>query len=713
MLKSLKVKSLKFKLVFPLGGFGALLLALLLIKGQIEARHNFFHQESQTLAAYAGQVQNIVNERASQAMNLAEWLANTPEVQESFAAGNRERLKELTLPVYQATREKLGLVQCQFHLPPATSFLRLHQPGKFGDDLSSFRQTVVQANQEKKPVMGLEGGVGGIGLRGVAPIFAQGRHLGTVEFGLDLDANIFRSLEEVHQVEVTILLPEPPGFHALGKKNTGKEFAKQALQRVLDTGKPETLENFWNDNTFLTYLAPLKDYAGKNIGVLATSLNITQALAGLRQSLYFAIALGMILMALMLVVTYGIVHTLVSKPLKRNYETLRDIIVTGDLTRRVPMKQVKSSIAAKFGEMDFSSFGQKVYCWQEVGSNAAGKPSCPALLNGKYKNCVVCPVAQLVLEDEVDKLTGWINTFIKQLSDIIYKLTNNAGSLAVASGDLNKLSGKMSEATGEVAARLNTVTKAAEEMSGNQQAVAAAMEQTSANLGALSTAAEEMTATINEIAHRAEQGRVITNAAVSESQRATASIDKLNLAAGKIDQITDTITDISEQINLLSLNATIEAARAGEAGRGFAVVAQEIKALAQQTSQAIEEINQLVGGIKDSTSSSISEIGKITDVISEINESVSSIAAAVEEQSVTTQEIAHNVQQVSHGVEEVTTHAAHSSAMAEEVKQDITSLRQEVHALDNSSQQVLTNAEKLAEMAGNLRSMVEKFKVVR
>jgi len=118
------------------------------------------------------------------------------------------------------------------------------------------------------------------------------------------------------------------------------------------------------------------------------------------------------------------------------------------------------------------------------------------------------------------------------------------------------------------------------------------------NIGMVAAAAQEMTATVTEIARRAEAGRSIAAGAVEESRQASQRLEQLGQAAQEIDQITGVITDISEQINLLALNATIEAARAGEAGKGFAVVAQEIKALAQQTAQATEEIQQRVEGIK-------------------------------------------------------------------------------------------------------------------
>jgi methyl-accepting chemotaxis protein len=99
---------------------------------------------------------------------------------------------------------------------------------------------------------------------------------------------------------------------------------------------------------------------------------------------------------------------------------------------------------------------------------------------------------------------------------------------------------------------------------------------------------------------------------VSES---THKMNELGMAAEAIGKVVGTITDISEQVNLLSLNATIEAARAGEAGKGFAVVANEIKDLANQTSSATMDIKSKIEHIQKSSSDTLAGISEITHVI--------------------------------------------------------------------------------------------------
>jgi methyl-accepting chemotaxis protein len=115
------------------------------------------------------------------------------------------------------------------------------------------------------------------------------------------------------------------------------------------------------------------------------------------------------------------------------------------------------------------------------------------------------------------------------------------------------------------------------------------------------------------------------------------------------------IADIASQTNLLALNATIEAARAGEAGKGFAVVASEVKALANQTARATDQITRQISEIQDSTHSSMQAISGIVQVNQDMSGIATAISAAVEQQHAATCEIARNAEQGAAGTASVST----------------------------------------------------------
>jgi methyl-accepting chemotaxis protein len=314
-------------------------------------------------------------------------------------------------------------------------------------------------------------------------------------------------------------------------------------------------------------------------------------------------------------------------------------------------------------------------------------------------------------KDEVGEMAEWFNKFIDTIQKIVKDVAQNANLVKDASGELSEISRQMTSGAEHTSEKANLVASAGEEMSSNMNSVAASTELAATNVNVVATAAEEMTATISEIAKNSEKASQITGKAVAQTQSASNKVDELGAAAAEIGKVVETITEISEQVNLLALNATIEAARAGEAGKGFAVVANEIKDLAKQTAQATQEIKEKIGAIQGSTEGTVTEIGQISAVINDVNDIVSTIAAAVEEQSVTTREIAENVAQASHGIQEVNENIAQSSNVAGEIAKDIVDVNHAAGEISSSSAQVNMSAQELAKLSDKLNDMVGKFKV--
>src|SRR5882757_6434114 len=191
-----------------------------------------------------------------------------------------------------------------------------------------------------------------------------------------------------------------------------------------------------------------------------------------------------------------------------------------------------------------------------------------------------------------------------------------------------------------------SMTATASDASARAATVGAASQSASNNVGTVAAAAEELSSSVAEISRQVTRSSEIASKAVGDAERTNATVQVLSTGAEKIGEVVKLIHSIAAQTNLLALNATIEAARAGESGRGFAVVASEVKALANQTAKATEEISAQVAAMQSSTSDAVAAISGITETIGQMSEITVSISTAIDQQGDATREIARNIQSV-------------------------------------------------------------------
>ncbi|MCP4617468.1 MAG: HAMP domain-containing protein [Bradyrhizobium sp.] len=240
-----------------------------------------------------------------------------------------------------------------------------------------------------------------------------------------------------------------------------------------------------------------------------------------------------------------------------------------------------------------------------------------------------------------------------------------------------------------------SMTATASDASARAATVSAASESASNNVGTVAAAAEELSSSVAEISRQVARSSEISSKAVQDAQRTNGIVQALSTGAEKIGEVVKLIHSIAAQTNLLALNATIEAARAGESGRGFAVVASEVKALANQTAKATEEISAQVAAMQASTTDAVASIGGISQTIAQMSEITSSISTSIDQQGDATREIARNIQQVAAG--------------SNEINANIGSVTTAAAATGTAASDVLSNARELDNQSGMLRSAVDQF----
>ena len=240
-----------------------------------------------------------------------------------------------------------------------------------------------------------------------------------------------------------------------------------------------------------------------------------------------------------------------------------------------------------------------------------------------------------------------------------------------------------------------SMTATASDASARAATVGAASDSASNNVGTVAAAAEELSSSVNEISRQVTRSSEIASKAVGDAERTNATVQVLSTGAEKIGEVVKLIHSIAAQTNLLALNATIEAARAGESGRGFAVVASEVKALANQTAKATEEISGQVAAMQSSTSDAVLSIAGITETIAQMSEITVSIATSVDQQGEATREIARNIQSVAAGSSEISAHIGGVTSAAA--------------ATGLAATDVLANARELDNQSDMLRVAVDEF----
>jgi methyl-accepting chemotaxis protein len=211
----------------------------------------------------------------------------------------------------------------------------------------------------------------------------------------------------------------------------------------------------------------------------------------------------------------------------------------------------------------------------------------------------------------------------------------------------------------------------------------------------VAAAAEELSASVKEISQQVSQSTEVARQAVGDAERTNATVQVLSSGAEKIGEVVQLIHSIATQTNLLALNATIEAARAGDGGRGFAVVAAEVKALANQTAKATEDISAQVEAMQATTNEAVLAINGITQTIARMSEITLSISSAVEEQNGATSEIARNIHSVAAG--------------SSEIRVNIGGVSTAAAATGTAAGEVLTNARELENQSDMLRVAVDEF----
>jgi methyl-accepting chemotaxis protein len=280
-------------------------------------------------------VERAINNGAAQALARAEVVTSAATTKEAVAAQDRPRLLKEYAEMFQTQKDRRGVDQAAFHIPPAVSLLRLQAPETFGDDLTKFRPMVVAVNRDHNGRGGPALGRTGPAIFGVSPVTdARGQHVGSFEFGLDL-APMLDSLKAAYGFEFTLFIEEGPLREFARGVDPAKLSAQNRVGRFMrfHTTNAAVMNELVSDadlaavsepaqytreaqNTVYGVLQmPLRDAAGGPIGVISVARDFSATRAAAGRAMIWQIWLAIVAIVVLAGAAIIIVRGFVLRPL--------------------------------------------------------------------------------------------------------------------------------------------------------------------------------------------------------------------------------------------------------------------------------------------------------------------------------------------------------------------------------------------------------------
>ncbi|MNH90664.1 Methyl-accepting chemotaxis protein McpB [compost metagenome] len=296
-------------------------------------------------------------------------------------------------------------------------------------------------------------------------------------------------------------------------------------------------------------------------------------------------------------------------------------------------------------------------------------------LVGRVANGDLSETSDIDTKDEIGQLAKSVNEMVLNLRQTVGGILDSAESVSAASQQI-------SASTEEIASGSMSQARAAQTMNDLFRELSLAIQS-------VAVSAEHASELSDKTIHMAQDGGKVIRTSIDGMTRVNEQMSRLEADSNQIGEIIEVIDDIAEQTNLLALNAAIEAARAGEQGRGFAVVADEVRKLAERSSEATKQITAIIKGMQANTQHSVKAVNEgvacshqtgeafdhILSMVNETAHKVTEIAAACEEQAAQSSEVMSSIEHISQATEE----AAASSEQTASTAQSLALLAEELN----------------------------------
>ncbi len=422
----------------------------------------------------------------------------------------------------------------------------------------------------------------------------------------------------------------------------------------------------------------------------------------------------------------------IREPLSHLIDVARRIGDTGDLDQTIDIhRDDEVGVLAR-------DFNKMIVHLKEMAAVSS------AIAEGELSVTVTPRSQQDTMAKAFGQMTQGLRQLVRQVRDSGSQVASSAGQMAGASDEAAKVSVQAASAIDEVTSTMHEMSINVQNVVKNTQVQASSVSETSASIDQMVASIQRVADTAKmlvEISHRsreeAQSGMGTMNrvseglSRTSQSIQASAKIiDVLGNRADNIGKIIEVIDDLAEQTNLLALNAAIEAARAGEHGLGFAVVAEEVRKLAEKSTQSTKEISELIQGIQTEAREAVENmeksttmvqeglvlnrdlsiaLDKIAEVVTEVYKFSQEIGAATMEQSNGSTQIAKATSRLTEITQEISSAVEEQASGAQAVVRAMERMRELVQQSSSSSTELAATAEQMSKLSRGLIDSMDRF----